>query len=284
MKNTLKDYISIIIWSGIFALSCNLFIVPFNLYGGGIIGLAQVIRTLFVNMTGIESNIDLTGITNLLINIPLLLIALKKLNKEFVYKTIVSVAVQTLAFSVMFESSPISDRLVSIIVGGTICGFAVARILVCKASGGGNDIIGMLLTLKSPKISVGKYCLYFNCALYTLCACLFNFEVAVYSIIQAFVYSLMVDKGHLENIDVALMIFTKNEKVKKMIMEDNKRGVTTWTGKGAYTNKETEVLVSVVSKYEVPLLKKKIRMIDKDAFIIVSNVEDVSGGYEKRLV
>ena len=94
----------------------------------------------------------------------------------------------------------------------------------------------------------------------------------------------MVDKGHLENIDVALMIFTKNEKVKKMIMEDNKRGVTTWTGKGAYTNKETEVLVSVVSKYEVPLLKKKIRKIDKDAFIIVSNVEDVSGGYEKRLV
>ena len=65
-----------------------------------------------------------------------MLIALKKLNKEFVYKTIVSVAVQTLAFSVMFESSPISDRLVSIIVGGTICGFAVARILACKASGG----------------------------------------------------------------------------------------------------------------------------------------------------
>ena len=72
MKNTLKDYISIIIWSSIFALSCNLFIVPFNLYGGGIIGLAQVIRTLFVNITGIESNIDLTGITNLLININIL--------------------------------------------------------------------------------------------------------------------------------------------------------------------------------------------------------------------
>ena len=94
----------------------------------------------------------------------------------------------------------------------------------------------------------------------------------------------MVDRGHLENIDVALMIFTKNKTVKEMIMKDNRRGVTTWIGKGAYTNNETEVLVSVVSKYEVNELKKKIRTLDKDAFVIITNVEDVSGGYEKRLV
>lgn len=284
MKNTLKDYLLIIFFSFIFALSCNLFIVPFGLYNGGIIGLAQLIRTLIVDNFNLNINFDLTGFANLFINIPLLILALKKLNKSFVYKTITSVIAQTIAFSIVFESSPISDKLVSIIVGGAISGFAIARVFVYKASGGGNDIIGMLLTLKYPSFTVGKYCLYFNCVLYLLCGLLFNFEVAIYSIIQAFVYSYMVDKGHLENIDVALVIFTKNKDIKKMIMKDNKRGVTTWMGKGAYTNLETEVLVSVVSKYEVPLLKKKIRAMDKDAFIIVTNVEDVSGGYEKRLV
>ncbi|MDO4379145.1 MAG: YitT family protein [Erysipelotrichia bacterium] len=284
MKNTIKEYLSIIFFSFIFAISCNLFIVPYGLYNGGIIGLAQLVRTLIVDNFNLDINFDLTGLTNLLINIPLLILAIKKLNKNFVYKTIVSVIVQTVAFSILFESSPISDKLVSIIVGGAISGFAVARILVAKASGGGNDIIGMLLTLRYPFLSVGKYCLYFNCVLYLLCGILFNFEVAIYSIIQAFVYSFMVDKGHLENIDVVLMIFTKNKDIKKMIMDDNHRGVTTWMGKGAYTDLDTEVLVSVVSKYEVPLLKKKIRMMDKDAFVIVTNVEDVSGGYEKRLV
>ncbi len=267
-----------------FALSCNLFIVPFGLYNGGIIGVAQLIRTFLINVLHISVDFDLTGIANLAINIPLLIISLKVLNKKFVYKTILSVIVQTIAFSILFEHSPINDELASIVVGGAISGFAISQILVYKASGGGNDILGMFVTLKYPRITVGKYCFYFNCVLYALCALLFNFEVAIYSIIQAFVYSFMIDKGHLENIDVALMIFTKNKAVKEMIMKDNRRGVTTWTGKGAYTNNETEVLVSVVSKYEVNELKKKIRALDKDAFIIITNVEDVSGGYEKRLV
>ena len=284
MKNEVKDYFLIAFWSFVFALSCNLFIVPFGLYNGGIIGVAQLIRTFLINVLHINVNFDLTGIANLVINVPLLVISLKVLNKKFVYKTILSVIVQTIAFSFLFDSSPINDELASIVVGGAISGFAISQILVYKASGGGNDILGMFVTLKYPRITVGKYCFYFNCVLYGLCALLFNFEVAIYSIIQAFVYSFMVDRGHLENIDVALMIFTKNKAVKEMIMKDNRRGVTTWIGKGAYTNNETEVLVSVVSKYEVNELKKKIRILDKDAFIIITNVEDVSGGYEKRLV
>ncbi len=284
MKNDVKEYLLVAFWSFIFALSCNMFIVPFGLYNGGIIGVAQLIRTFLINVLHISANFDLTGIANLFINIPLLIVSIKILNKKFVYKTILSVAIQTIAFSILFESSPINDELASIVVGGAISGFAISQILVYKASGGGNDIIGMFVTLKHPRITVGNYCFYFNCVLYGLCAILFNFEVAIYSIIQAFVYSFMVDKGHLENIDVALMIFTKNKAVKEMIMKDNRRGVTTWNGKGAYTNAETEVLVSVVSKYEVNELKKKIRTLDSDAFIIVTNVEDVSGGYEKRLV
>ena len=284
MNKEIKDYLCIIFWSFIFALSCNLFIVPFGLYNGGIIGVAQLIRTFLVDVLHINLNIDLTGITNLIINIPLLIISLKVLNKKFVYKTIISVLFQTIAFSLSFKASPISDELASIIVGGAISGFAISRILVYKASGGGNDILGLFVTLKNPTISVGRYCFVFNCVLYSLCAILFNFETAIYSIIQAFVYSYVIDRGHLENIDVALMIFTKNQEVKKMIMKDNRRGVTTWSGKGAYTNSDTEVLVSVVSKYEVSELKRKIRDLDKDAFIIITNVDDVSGGYDKRLV
>lgn len=284
MSKEIKDYILIIFWSFIFCIGYNLFIVPFGLYSGGIIGLAQLIRTFLVNYLHINVNFDLTGIVNFVINIPLLIIALKKFNKSFVYKTIVSVIVQTFAFSIVFKESLIQDELASIIVGGVVSGFAISQVLTCKASGGGNDIVGMLITAKHPKITVGKYCFYFNCCLYALCAIIFNPEVAIYSILQAFVYSFMVDRGHLENIDVALMIFTHNPEVKKMIMSDNHRGVTTWIGKGAYTNNDTEVLCSVVSKYEVNELKRKIRNIDKDAFIIVTNVEDVSGGYEKRLV
>lgn len=284
MNKEVKEYIGIIFWSFVFCLGYNIFIVPFGLYNSGLIGAAQIIRTLLSTYLNINVNFDLTGIINFLFNAPLLIVALKKFNKSFVYKTIVAVIVQTFAFSLVFEKSLVNDELVSLIVGAVISGFASAKVLTYKGSGGGNDIIGMLLTLKNSKITVGKYCFYFNCTLYVICALLFDVEVAIYSILQSFIYTFMVDRGHLENIDVSVMVFTRNKDVKEMIMKQFRRGVTTWSGKGAYTNVDTEVLVTIVSKYEVANLQRKIRQLDSEAFVITTNVEDVSGGYEKRLV
>lgn len=284
MNKEIKDYIIVIIFSFVFAISANMFIVPFGLYNGGIIGVAQLLRTLLVSVFKLNINFDLAGIINFLINIPLLIIAYKKFNRSFVIKSIVSVIVQSMAFTIVFNEPIIKDMFASIVVGGLVSGFAISKILVAKASGGGNDIIGMILAEEKSGLSVGKYSLYFNIVIYTICAVAFDLEVAIYSFLFSLVYSYMVDRGHLENLDVSLMIFTKKSEVKEMIMKDNKRGVTTWTGKGAYTNDETEVLVSIVSRYEIPLLKRKIRKIDKDAFVIISNVSDVEGGYDKRLI
>ena len=126
--------------------------------------------------------------------------------------------------------------------------------------------------------------MYFNAVLFTVCALLYNIEIAIYSILQVAVFSFVVDKTHLQNIEVSVMIFTHCPDVKTMIMQKQHRGVTYWHGIGAYTNKETEVLVSIVSKYEIPELQKKILELDPSAFIVVSQQLEVSGGFEKRLV
>lgn len=284
MSKFLHEYLAVIFWSFIFAISCNLFIVPYGLYNGGIVGTSQLLRTFLTYKFGLNFNFDLAGIINLLINIPLLIVAYKEFNKHFVYKTIISVAVQTVAFSIKFSESIIHDQLMSIIIGGLVSGYAVSRILTHKSSGGGNDIVGMVLAKKKPGSTIGKYSFYYNIGVYTICALAFNLEIAIYSIFQSMVYSYMIDRGHLENRDVTLMIFTRVPEVKNVILSDNRRGVTAWDGRGAYTNKETEVLVSVVSKYEVEKIKRDIRRLDPDAFVIVTNIDNVTGGYEKRLV
>ena len=184
----------------------------------------------------------------------------------------------------ILETPIIEDILASIIVGAITSGIGCSMILVQKGCAGGTDIIGMLLSIKMPKMSVGKVGLYFNTVLYTICAFMFNVQTAIYSMLQMFIFSFVVDKTHLQNIEVSVMIFTKCKEVKKMIMDDQHRGVTYWHGIGAYTNQETEVLVSIVSKYEIPALRKKIRELDPHAFIIISSQLEVSGGFEKRLV
>lgn len=284
MREKIISYLKVIFWSFIFAIACNLFIVPFGLYNGGIVGTSQVLRTIITRYFGIAINFDLAGLINLTINIPLLIIAFRKFNKSFVGKTAASLITQSIAFSIVFEKSTINDCLASILVGGALSGFAVGKILSEKSSGGGNDIIGMFLAHDYKGITVGQYSLYYNVILYSACALLFNPEVALYSIIQSFIYSYVIDKGHLENRDVTLMIFTKNIDVKWMIMSKHVRGVTIWEGKGAYTDKETEVLCTVVSRYEVEKIKNDIRKLDPSAFVIMTDVSSVEGGYEKRLI
>ena len=284
-KNEIKDYISIIFWSAVFALAINIFVVPFNLYNAGIIGAAQLLRTFIVSYFHLNTNLDIAGIINFLINIPIFFAAYKLLNsKKFLIKTVLSVFVQSLFFLITFEKSLVSNTLASIVVGGAIAGYAVSRLLVAKGSGGGNDIIGLILTKYFPGFTVGKYSNIFNAILFIICGIAFNPEVAIYSFIQSFVQSFMIDKGHDENIDLSCMVFTKNREVKNFILNDLHRGVTTWNGKGAYTDNDMEVFVSIVNKHEIAEVKRRIRSIDPNAFIVITQIFDVSGGYEKRLI
>ncbi len=280
-----RDIGLVIVGSVIFALGCNLFIVSTDIYSGGIVGTSQVIRSLLVENTSLDPNFDIAGIINMIINIPLLLIALKVLNGPFVYKTVLSVAIQTVAFSIIPTDPIIDDKLASLIIGAIISGVGAGLVLTAKASAGGNDVTGMLLLSRDPKTSVGKVNLYYNIVLYVLCAIFFDIETAIYSVIQSIVFSFALDRTHLQNIEVSLMIFTRNRDVKKMIINEKHRGVTYWQGLGAYTDKETEVLVTILSKYEVNDIRRKIKSMDEHAFIICfENLGSVDGNVEKRLI
>lgn len=286
MKTEVKRYILITLGSILFASSINLFLVPCGLYNGGIVGSSQLIRTLIINFNGKTGTYDYTGIINLCLNIPLFILAYRKLSPKFVYRTIYSVIIQTIIFSAIpLMSKPlISDRVVSILIGTILSAYGSGLILVQKASSGGIDILGMVLASYVKKMSVGKLNLFYNVVLYTIYAFIFNLETAIYSVTQMFLYVMVVDKVHLQNIEVSVMIFTKNPKVKKVILDVQQRGVTYWQGMGAYTDTSTEVLVSIVSKFEVADLRAKVKSVDPQAFIIVSGQLTVDGRFEKRLI
>ena len=80
------------------------------------------------------------------------------------------------------------------------------------------------------------------------------------------------------------MIFTKKDGVDQKIMDEMHRGVTKWEGVGAYTNDETNVMVTMISKYEIHQMKQLVKSIDPKAFVILDEgCNVVNGNYEKRL-
>ena len=270
----------------LYAPGINLFIVPTGLYSGGVMGICQVIRTLLVQVGGMDfGNLDIAGLIYYIINIPLFVLAFTRLGGKFFAKTVVAVTAMTVALSVIPVVMVVNDAMAACVVGGIISGFGVGLILRMGSSGGGMDIVGMILTKWRRDFSVGKVTLFVNLVLYGICLFLFEADVVVYSIIYAAAYSLAMDKVHVQNINVEATIITKTDTtaLEQEIFEELYRGITKWTSMGAYTHEESHILYILLSKYEVNHLKAMVRKHDPNAFIVVNEGVSVQGNFLKKL-
>ena len=272
---------------GVVALALNLFIVPMNLYSGGLMGLCQLIRTLLQNAGLNFGNADIAGILYFLMNVPILILAYKTLGREMTFKTIIC----TVSFSMFYSIIPspqtpiVDDYLTAVMLGGIIVGVASGIVLTCGGSGGGLDIIGLCLSKRGSQFTVGKFSLTFNIFLYTACLVLFVPEVAIYSVIYNFFTAMVLDRMHQQNVNVQAMIFTKeDEKVLgRFIIEKLGRSVTYWEGTGAYSGKGLHVLVVCVSKFEIEQLLRTVHELDPHAFTTVQERVRVYGNFIRKI-
>ena len=269
------------------SVAINVFIVPQGLYAGGAYGLCQVIRTLLQTKLGVEASFDLAGVLYFFVNIPLFLLAFRTLGRTFCLKA----GICTVSNSVFLALIPspavpiIPDPLTSCMIGGILVGFAAGLVLTCGCSTGGLDILGLYLSKKNNKFTVGRFCISFNVCLYLLCFILFDATTAIYSAIYNVLSNLFLDRLHRQNVSVQLLIFTKSKDpaLPKYIMEQLDRGVTYWQAKGAYTGDDVQVLCVCLSKYEIDTLEQVIRDIDPNAFFVVQEGVRVVGNFKRHL-
>lgn len=272
--------------SSLFAISVNLFVVPLGLYNPGCTGVAQLIRSILVDYFDLKFPFDIAGIINALLNIPLTILAFKKMSRRFFTGTLLSVIVQMLVFSIVaIPATPlISDIAVDCVVGAVLAATGIGLTLMAGYSGGGTDILGVYLSQKRADFSVGKFTLLVNCFVYFTSAGLFSLQTAIYSIFYAVVFSFILDKLHFQNREICCIIFTRNPSVRNLIVNELHRGLTWWNGMGGWSDAPVEVLISVVSKKEFPELSHKVCNADPSAFIIRTEGTNGVGNFEKRLI
>lgn len=256
-KPQIRDYLLITSGSLLFCSGLNFFITPVGLYNGGTVGIAQILRTLLTPFLKVPEGFDMAGIFNLLINLPILYLAYRKFGRDFFEKTVFSIMTQTLFFCILpVPSVPIlTDRLAACMTGGLMTGAGVGITLRYGGSGGGNDVIGLFLMKKYRKFSIGTLTLAVNGIIYTFCAFLFELPTAIFSAIYSVFYSLAANRTHLQNINSSVLIFTKKPELYKTILTQMNRDSTCWKGAGAYTESDTFVVISIMSKHELSALK-----------------------------
>lgn len=270
----------------LFAAGQNLFTIPLGLYSGGFMGISQLLRTLFVYIFHVPfGQTDIAGIICFLLNLPLFYLAWSRMGKNFFMRTIITVVIQTVAFTVIpIPVKPIIEEyFTSCIVGGIVAGGGAGLVLRSGSSGGGQDILGVYFTERYPKISVGKVSLAINFFVYGICLLLFDVETVIYCLIYGAVYSFACDYMHIQNINMSVTILTDNPKVSDAIFAQTGRVVTDWPSTKGSCGKSLYVLLVVISKDEEKRLKKIVKDKDEDAFMIFNEGCFVAGKFEKRL-
>ena len=277
-KSELWDYCLVIFGSLLYAATINLLVIPAGLYIGNLTGIAKIILELLQKVIpGLGS---LTGVILLGINLPLLLISYKVVNRRFMLKTIVSIAVITLALSLipirkLFPE--LNDLLTVCLLGGALAGFGAGLCLRAGGSSGGADILGVYISMKHNNFSVGRVGLFISLVVYSYALFMNPPLIMVYSVIFTLIYAFMMDRTHYQNVNINVMVITRNRKILPFITQEIQRGATYWDGKGAYTDTDFIVINTVVSKYELIRLRRGVLDLDPKAFFIENNAVNVTG-------
>lgn len=253
----------------------------------GVSGIAVIISRLIgtaINDANVVSIIYM--ILYLALNIPLFTFGYKKISKNFIFLTMIFVVTYSLvvgfipaswASNIGFDGL---DELTSAMLIGIVSGFSCAGALFMGGCAGGTGILSMYLNVKKGK-GIGTYNFIFNSIIILLGLMVFKDVVSiVYTLVYAFVSSIVLDRYYNRNKKILLeIVTTKKDEVCKYLLENSHHGCTVFNAMGAYTNEERQVIHTAISWFQLKGMTKAIKSIDNHCFIINLNVYNVNGDF-----
>lgn len=256
------------------AIAMNYFLIPANVYASGFAGTAQLLSNIFGGYIS-------TGILLFILNIPVTILGWKKIGKSFTFYSFISV----LAMSFFLEIIPVTkyseDILLNAVFGGVIGAVGVGLTLKWGGSTGGMDIIAMILSRKTDR-PIGTYFFVLNAIIIITAGFLYGWEKALYTIVALYASTRVIDTIHTRHVKLTAMIVTqKSEEMKKAIHERLVRGITTIPAKGAFSNESKEMMMIVITRYELFDLERIIKEVDPHAFTNIVQTVGVFGFFRK---
>ena len=266
----IKEYIIVALACVVMAFNINYFFVGNKLAEGGVSGLSLFIHYL--------SNIDVSYLYFAL-NIPLIILAYIFLGKNFLLKTFFATFVLSVFLKVFASfSEPLDDILLAAIFGGAINGIAIGIVFYAGGSTGGMDIVAKIVN-KYTGIPISRILLATDFIVLSIVAVIFGKVIFMYTLISLVISSKMIDiiQVGIYSAKGVTIITTKEDEIRKRIMEDTGRGITLIDAKGGYTQKEIGMLYCVVGQYQLIKVKTIVKEVDPSAFMIVADVHEVIG-------
>lgn len=268
----MRNLVFIILGSVLVAAAFNLFFIPHNILSGGLSGIAILL--------GIVTPIN-TGILNLILNLPLLIIGIFKLGKRFISYTILSVIVLSISLYVIPVHETSTDPFLSCLFGGVLSGLGSGVIFRASGSSGGFDILAMLLT-KKRDFPLGTLLAAMNAVVVIISGFVFGWNEALLTLVGIYAGGKVIDTIHTNHVKLTLMIVTKKgDELKQNLLSNLYRGMTIIDGEGAYSGAKQKILMTVITRYQLTDVKTIINEVDPNAFVNITQTTEVIGFFHK---
>lgn len=270
-----KNFILIVLGAYLISLSINMFLLPHKMTTGGASGIATILYYL--------SNIPM-GITILAINLPLFVIAIVKLGKKFVIKTIfstvlLSVFLELFKYDQVIQTTQI-DLLMSCIFGGIISGIGLSLTFKAGASSGGSDLLANIIYKLTKVQSLSKVLMGIEIVIISgVIICFKDINLGLYSIIALFISTKVIDVifDGIYNTKVATIITKKGDQIVESILSELGRGATITNSIGAHSGEENTTITCVITRNQIASLKQIIRDNDNRAMMYITNANEAIG-------
>lgn len=283
-KNRLVRYSNLILGCFLMAISFNLFFLPLNIVHGGVSGISIVTEILF----GIDPSLLILISNIILLILSYFLLGWDKTKGSIAGSILFPVFVKLTADLGSYIDFNISDTFLTVIFGALICGIGSGVNFKSGCSTGGTDIINQIIS-KYAKVSIGKAMFMSDGIIMIIAGFFLNdhiyaWENVMLAAVSLYIISMISDKVILGISGCkAFYILTEHETdVKKFIMNHLSHGVTVLDGRGGYTGNHQKVIMCVIPTKDYFLAKEAILDIDPNAFFLVTDAYEVSGGSVRR--
>ncbi len=293
-SSNVRDIVLLLAGAFISAFALNVFYVPLRLTMGGVSGVASIIFQLTS-----QGGVLTFGTIFLLLNIPLLILGSRLISGRFMIRSIIGSVIYSVVidltsapFAEFYDSyldqtlangSP--DPLLFCVFGGIIYGLGLGLIFRAGYTTGGTDILALIFSRRFHQFSIGQFILILDALIVISSAVAYqkvenaSLLMAMYSFIAMYFTSKTIDvilEG-FEYCRTTYIISDHSTEIAEHILSELGRGVTALDGHGMYTGTKKVVLMSVISKKQVPDIKRIVSSIDKNAFVIVTEAREVLG-------
>ena len=272
-----QDYLMILLGTLMYGFGFNAFILSNEIVTGGVSGICALI---FFASNGVIP----VSVSYFIINVVLLLVALKILGLKFLIKTIfgvLSLSASLSFFEWLLQGKALlpDEPFMSILIGAFLCGAGLGLVFSVGGSTGGTDIIGAVVN-KYKNISIGRILLFCDFIIISSSFVLFHdVEKIVFGFVEMFVSNNVLDmvlNGNRQS--VQFLIFSqKYDEITDAIITQIGRGCTILDGIGGYSKKPVKVVVLLAKKSESNAIFRLVKRIDHQAFISQSIVRGVYG-------